>query len=163
MMRELTGQKFGRWTPLEYVGASRWLCRCDCSAVKAVLSWSLTRGLSRSCGCLQPHPPRGMRLRHGHFIGQRQSRTYKSWSKMKERCFNPNNNRYYAYGARGITVCERWLVFDNFLEDMGERPEDRTLDRIDVDGNYEPENCRWATRSEQARNTRRRKAMQLGL
>ena len=91
-----------------------------------------------------------MKLMHGH--ASVQTPTYKCWSNMKTRCYNPKTNRYHCYGARGITVCERWLLFENFLEDMGERPgPNYSIDRINNDGNYEPDNCRWITRSENTR------------
>lgn len=90
--------------------------------------------------------------KHGHRSKTR-TPTYNSWRKMKERCTNPNHDRYPRYGGRGIKICDRWLhSFQNFLEDMGNRPYGKTLDRIDPNGNYEPSNCRWATIKQQARN-----------
>jgi hypothetical protein len=92
-------------------------------------------------------------------IGMRNSPEYRAWRSMKQRCFNPKCRSYRDYGARGITVCERWLVFENFYADMGSRPADMSLERDRNSGNYEPGNCRWATRTEQQRNTRQNKLL----
>jgi hypothetical protein len=91
--------------------------------------------------------------RHGHRgVGSQHSSTYRTWDKMKARCNNPSELNYYLYGGRGIKVCERWMIFKNFLDDMGEKPKGRSLDRIDGNGDYKPGNCRWATPAEQNAN-----------
>jgi hypothetical protein len=123
--------------------------RCLCGVVKEIYKDNLPRTLS--CGCLN----RQNKTKHG----QHQSPTYKSWQMMLDRCRNPKNPAYKYYGSRGIQVCERWLTFDNFFADMGHRPEGKTINRIKNDGNYEPDNCNWATRSEQMENTRQNRLL----
>lgn len=91
------------------------------------------------------------------YLSKGRTATYISWESMIRRCYYPKHNRYYVYGARGIQVCDRWRTYANFLADMGERPAGTTLDRIDVDGNYEPGNCRWATPKQQAENKQKQK------
>jgi hypothetical protein len=105
----------------------------------------------------------GRPLSHGHCVRYRDSPTYKSWMMMRTRCNNPNYDGYADYGGRGITVCERWGQFEAFLADMGERPSGTSIDRIDVNGNYEPNNCRWATTSEQNRNMRHGRRVLFGV
>lgn len=154
---DLTGQRFGRAVvlgPLPKTNKfARWACQCDCGQLFATISINLRSGVTKSCGCLR----RELQLHHGHNRRDERSPTYHSWSGMISRCENPGNSAYKKYGARGISVCKRWHSFENFLEDMGERPSDKTIDRYpDGAGNYELANCRWATIGEQARNKRKK-------
>lgn len=159
---QLEGRRFGRLLVVSRAAnprnkrKSHWLCRCECGTEKIVLGGSLTQGRSRSCGCLNREIVREMSTTHGAALAGRQSRTYRIWCAMKTRCYNPSVANWPLYGGRGIAVCERWRTsFPMFLRDMGEAPPGRSIDRKDNDGNYEPGNCRWATRLEQNRNTRR--------
>lgn len=156
---DLNGLVFDRLTvlkPATNIGrTTRWWCLCVCGQIRAISSNRLRTGETRSCGCLHKEELVQRSTKHGHSKRTSRSPEYESWAAMHARCVAKKGRNKIYYADRGIVVCERWAVFENFLEDMGARPPNMTLDRKDNDGNYEPSNCRWATQSEQRRNSRR--------
>lgn len=155
----LTGLMFGRLTvidetPVRKGGQVCWQVQCECGNRRIVRGASLTQGTSKSCGCLQKERASQYKTTHG----MSKHPLYSTWISMRNRCYNRNEPAYEHYGARGISVCERWNSFELFLEDMGDKPTpSHSIDRIDNNGNYEPGNCRWATMKEQRLNQRPRK------
>lgn len=161
---DLTGRQFGFLTALRRAGQKRrarpnsgpalWECQCQCGSTAIVRSDRLVQGRTRSCGCNKYNR-----------IAQRPKRLttciecapleYKTWLRMHRRCYRKRDHRYKWYGKRGIVVCERWHVFENFLSDMGPKPDSFSVERKDVNGNYEPTNCVWGTDRQQRRNTQR--------
>lgn len=156
---ELVGDRFGRLTVTRILNKLKYErtyseCICDCGNSTRVLLSSLKNGNTKSCGCLRKEKVSSMKGTHRKSL----SAEYNAYHHMIGRCYNKKNSVYSGYGGRGITVCDRWLEsFDNFYEDMGERPSKKhSLDRIDNNGNYKPDNCRWATQSTQVINSRRK-------
>lgn len=155
-IKDITGQRFSRLLVLQLAGTTngyaRWTCKCDCGNEVVVSGTHLRSGNTKSCGCLQSETAASMKTKHG-WHG---TPTYESWQNMIRRCVDPSGSRYHRYGGRGIQVCERWRnSFEAFLEDMGERPAEFSLDRKNPDGDYEPSNCVWVHRADNTIDTYR--------
>ncbi len=149
----LVGQRFGRLEVMELAGTDKarnrkWLCKCDCGEQKVIMGIHLKDGSTESCGCLKKQLSSIINKTHG-FTG---TRTYRIWDGMKRRCKNPQEPGYKWYGAKGIGYCDSWEKFGNFLFDMGECPKGLTIERKESRGNYEKENCEWATPTANLRN-----------
>jgi hypothetical protein len=149
-VKDLTGKRFGMRTVLRYLGKSYWLCRCDCGNEHKVFTGNI--GKTNSCGCDRSRVTTESKTTHGLYG----TPEYKTWSGIKRRCFNKNDKTYPRYGGAGITMCARWNEsFEAFVEDMGQKPSpEHSIDRLDNSKGYEPGNCRWATKFDQAQNQR---------
>jgi len=155
---DLAGKRFGRLVVIKEARRKNkialWECQCDCGKISIVYGGNLRMGYTASCGCYAIE----IRSKNSKKHGMTNSKVYRTWKHMRSRCENSNVERYPNYGGRGITICERWLTFENFFEDMGQPPTVKhTLGRKDNDGNYCPDNCRWETKLQQSQNTSRTK------
>lgn len=152
---DLAGQVFGRLTTVNYAGVgpskqAMWLCACDCGNTVTVRGYDLIHDRTKSCGCLK----RDVTILRNTTHGGAGTPSYATWRDMMARCYNPSNISYTDYGRRGISVCNRWHDFNNFLEDMGDKPEDLSIERVNNEEGYSPKNCIWATTAIQTRNRR---------
>ncbi len=160
-MRIQKGQIYGYLTVIKrsndvYLSGyhPRWICRCKCGRKTLVFPTSLIRGRSTSCGCRRKEVSSIFRLKHGEARKGKNTREYRCWAHIKGRCENSNDGAYKNYGGRGITICEQWQSFEQFLQDMGRCPKGFSIERVNNNGNYEPSNCKWIPLSEQAKNKR---------
>lgn len=156
----LEGMRFGKLTVIGYSHTGKawrsfWKCFCDCGKKVVVAGRHLSSKKTLSCGCMRTELLRKEKTTHG----KSGTPTYNVWCSMIRRCRDPTVIGYHRWGGRGISVCERWLKFENFFDDMGHKPKNKSLDRINNDGHYEPSNCRWATRLQQTKNRSSRKGL----